>query len=317
MQPTWEVIVQPQGPIPLSSLEIVIARGESFSLPTDNPILYQEVISWWDQAQVRQTLARSKDLTSVLGSEPVDKEKLGRMMHQIAGNNQKLRLTRAVLDREHLYLAVAAANYMDFIGTNERAISDPAFRERLMSFGLEHRADPNHYFANPLAVCTVLYGCEKGSEGKPRFVPVGLRSDKVMIYPNVYHMFGGLAGVNYEEEKPIDQIKTIDLDGHARHELKGEIGLTDEEMGETTFFGIIRQSPSRHPEAILGLPIYLEQDVLVERWRNSAPGKFEHRRLEFLEPANVASFLEEHGSSMVPSGAAALNYFQHNVIEKQ
>ena len=45
MQPTWEVIVQPQSPIPLSSLEITVEQGERFSLMEDNPVLYGKVLS--------------------------------------------------------------------------------------------------------------------------------------------------------------------------------------------------------------------------------------------------------------------------------
>jgi len=47
-----------------------------------------------------------------------------------------------------------------------------------------------------------------------------------------------------------------------------------------------------------------KEDELKERWASSAPGKFEHRNLGFYKVEDLPAFLEQHGQTMVPSGAA-------------
>jgi len=216
------------------------------------------------------------------------------MSRHIGGVAPKNRLSRAVFDGNKLYLALGTTDYMEFTGTNIQAITNPDFRERLMQAGFEDAADSNHYFSSPLAVCAAIYGFN----GKPGdvdtiYVPIGFRSKKVMIYPETYHVFGGV-GVG------------TDIGQRLATELREEMGLKDEEMGAPTFHGIIRQGPSRVPEAICHIPVYVDQKELEERWNKSAPGKFEHRDISFYNLEQLPDFLKKNGPTMVPSGAAAL-----------
>ena len=223
-----------------------------------------------------------------------------RMTQQIGGVGQKHRLSRAFLDGKKLHLALGSTNYMEVVGTNERSINDSEFRARLMQAGIEDAADPQKYFADPLAVCSVVYG--KDPQSGEIYIPIGLRSDKVMIYPRVHHVFGGLVNVGPART-------AVDIGGNSRRELREEIGLTDKETAIGQFYGIIRQGPSRIPEAIGCIPIFIGREELEERWRTSASGKFEHRNITFYGIGELPSFLEEHGTTMVPSGAAALTKF--------
>jgi len=296
---TWESIVEPEKPIHFSELEVKVAEGEELILASRRPELYNKVLDYWNQQQVNATLARADELADALARK--DENRISRMSRQIGGVNQKYRLSRAFLEGGTLHLALSGTNYMDFIGTNVQAINDSQFRERLMNAGIDDYADPNHYFASPLGVCAVVYVfSDRKREKSSVYVPIGWRSDKVMIYPNVPHVFGGFLDVDG---------KKLSIDGHLRKELREEMGLSEEEMGGGSFYGIIRHRPSRHPEAIGGIPIYLSQEELEQSWKKNAPGKFEHRNISFYKVEELAGFLEEYGEKMVPSGAAALTKF--------
>lgn len=305
MEPTWEVIVKPSQPIPLSDLEIRVAQGEPFDLAEQHSDVYARVLRYWDQKQVQQTLARADDLAQALQER--DEGKIARMQKQIGSMELKHRLSRAHLQGSTLTLALSTTTYMDFIGTNERAITDPEWREQLMNLGIQDRADQNSYFASPLAVCAVMYCFDlpAGSDSPGVYVPIALRSNKVMIYPGVHHVFGGMIDVG-------EQRSHVNLNGNIRRELREEMGIPDDKMGNGFFYGIIRQKPGRIPEAICGLPVYVSQEELERSWRTTAPGKFEHRQLTFHGVNDLPHFLETYGETMVPSGAAALTSFMEH-----
>ncbi len=296
----WEYIVKPAQPIPFSELEVVVSQGEPMSFPLQRADIAHEIFQYWDKVQQRMFLARSEDFSKVLVSG--DQSKIERMLKQVGGVNEKYRLTRAVLEGNRLYLALSITDYMTYAGTNERSIREPEFREKLMQYGIEDRCEPNFYFANALAVCSVLYGYNILGDDSSIYVPIGMRSDKVVIYPNVHHVIGGVVDVAKDGRQ-------IDIARHLKVELREEMGLQSTQMGELLFYGIVRQLPSRQPEVVCGIPIYVGQEELMERWKEKAPGKFEHRNLSFYRVSEIPAFLEQHGASMVPSGAAALTIF--------
>ncbi len=297
-QKTWETIVEPEKPILFSDLEVHVTKGESLDIGRDYPELHQEVLQYWNGKVAEAAIVRAHDLSKALTSG--DDKTVRRLMRFIGGVDSKHRLSRAILDDERLHLALGATDYMHFIGTNERAINDPEFRKRLIQAGIENAADPDKYFANPLAVCTVIY-CKDPHSGE-EYVPIGLRSDKVMIYPGVHHVFGGLVDVNETRTK-------VSLSKNVRRELKEEIGLEEEEIGAGYFNGIIKQGPSRIPEAICALPVFVNKNALIDRWKFSTPDKFEHRNITFYQREELPAFLDQYGATMVPSGAAALTAF--------
>jgi len=246
-EPTWDIIVEPEKLVSFNQLEVIAAEGEPVNWQK-RPELHKEVLNYWNKEQVRMTLERADELADALLNNKEDK--VARMSRHIGGVAPKNRLSRAVFDGNKLYLALGTTDYMEFTGTNIQAISNPDFRERLMGAGFEDAADSNHYFASPLAVCAAVYGFN----GKPGdvdsiYVPVGFRSKKVMIYPEAYHVFGGV-GVG------------TDIGQHLSKELREEMGLKDDQMGTPTFHGIIRQGPSRVPEAICHIPVYVNQEEL-------------------------------------------------------
>ncbi len=297
---TWEYIVKPAAPISFSELEVVVTQGEPLSFPLERAEITRGIFQYWDTVQQRMFIARSGEFSSAIALG--DESKIGRMLKQVGGVNEKYRLSRAVLEDKKLYLALSVTDYMHFSGTNERAIREPEFRAKLMDCGMQDRADPNFYFANALAVCSVLYGYNVLGDESSIYVPIGMRSDKVVIYPNVHHVIGGVIDVAKDG-------RDIDIARHLKVELREEMGLDATQMGEPLFYGIIRQIPSRLPEVICGIPIYASQSELEQRWREKAPGKFEHRNLSFHRMSEISDFLSQYGQSMVPSGAAALSAF--------
>ena len=292
-EPTWDIIVEPEEPVPVSSLEIVLGRGEENTLATECPELSQESIDYWNKQHVEQMLVRAPEMSAALDAN--DRDKVVRMSRHISGDNRKERLSKATLVGNKLYLAITGTKYSDITGTSTQAIVNSDFRKRLMQAGLDKHADENFFFANAMGVCAAVYGALPG-EG---FTPVGYRSEKVMIYPNTYHVIGGF---------PKDISRPI---FHQRQELKQELGLREEEMGEAFFEGIIRQGASRIPEMIFTIPVYVSQKELHKRWKADKkgvlPGKYEHRRISYLSIENeLPDFLRKHGPTMVPAGAAAL-----------
>lgn len=297
---TWEFIVQPEQPIPLSELEIQVTEGEplNFSRRMD---LYDRAMQYWNEKQVESVMVRAHDLIVALQTE--DRTKVARMQRQIGGIDPKVRFCRGHLDDKKLYLSLAATNYADFIGTNEQSITNPEFRSTLMQAGLEDYADQHHYFANALAVCALPYGFNNLTERKDPYAAIGFRSNMVLIYPNVPHVIGGYIDVK-------NGLQRLNIGGHIRTELREEIGLSDNEMGEAMFYGIVRQIPSRAPEIVLGIPIYVSQTDLEKRWQGHAlAGKYEHRNINYYSVSQLPAFLEEWGTKMVPSGCAAVELF--------
>ena len=119
---TWETIVEPENQIPLSNLELKITEGDAFTLGQKRPALYAEVLQYWDKKQIEMTMARAKTLAAALMQD--DRVIVERMQKQIGGVEPKHGLSRAVLDGNKLYLAMNSVNFMDFAGTNIRAIED-------------------------------------------------------------------------------------------------------------------------------------------------------------------------------------------------
>ncbi len=298
LQKTWETIVAPAEPVPLSNLEVIVTEGDLFTLGSKRPALYEEVLEYWNQKQIEMTTVRARDFASALMQD--DRPKIERMSRQIGGVEKKHSLSRAVLEGKKLYLAMNSVNFMYFAGTNIRAIEDQDFRARLMRAGLEDYADPNRYFANPLAVSVVVYGYNREvGDVSDAYAVILKRSDKVAIYPHVHHVIGGLVDVNKERTK-------IDIGSHLFTELWEEMGVDAGNLGTPAFHAIIRQVPSRIPEVICSLPVYLPKEELERRWQEHAPGKFEHGGMGFYPLHEVPAFLDQYGSAMVPSGQAAL-----------
>ncbi len=291
MEKTYEWIVQPKEPFPVSELEIKVAKGDPFTLPDSHPSLYAQVMRYWNGAQADMLVERAAELIPELQSG--DRNRVIKKSERMIGDSLQHRLTDAYLEGSRLYLAMSSTSYRDFQGTNVQAIENPEFRARLMQAGLDDRANRNHHFANTLACSTVIYG------GDGAFAVATLRSSKVMIYPNVYHVFGGLVETD-ERRSRICFVST------ALTELKEEIGLDSNEIDNLHFHGIVRQGPSRIPEAILSVRFSLDQKTLECRWRTKATDKFESRRLKFINRADIPQFLAAYGQTMVPSGAAAI-----------
>lgn len=301
---TWEFIVQPEQPILLSELELKIIEGQPLDF-SRRIGLYDQVLQYWNKKQVDSVMVRAHDLTVALQTE--DRVTVARLQRQIGGIDPKVRFCEGRLEDKTLYLSLAATNYADFIGTNEQAITNPEFRSTLMQAGLEDFSNQNHYFANALAVCALPYGYNNLAEKKDPYAAIGFRSNKVLIYPNVPHVIGGVIDAK-------SGLRDLDISGHIHSELREEIGLSDDEMGEAMFYGIVRQIPSRIPEVVLGIPIYVTQTALENRWKNTAPaGKYEHRNIKYYSLPELPGFLEDWATKMVPSGAAAVElFFEHN-----
>ena len=299
---TWELIVEPKKPIPISDLELVVHEGDSLNFPIHRAFESNAVNSHWSNFVQDMTKAYEKDIFDAIKNG--NKQELGRIMRQVAGINSMYRLNDATLEGNRLVIDMGVTNFKDYIGTSQRALLDPEFRKILMAAGVTDHNNPNHYFSNPLATCSSIVT----SDG---FILVGTRSEKVAIYPGVPHVTGGYVKVN-GDNRPDFTVKDVDLFSNMRKELYEELGLTDEDVTSKDFLGIVRNLITRAPEALYNISLNINSDELHHRWKTKSRDRFEHRNITFYSRDELPGFLRKNEGTMVPTGEATLKLFlQH------
>ncbi|MBI2042803.1 GDP-mannose 4,6-dehydratase [Candidatus Pacearchaeota archaeon] len=290
-----ELILEPEKLIPLSELEIVFVEGEKFKILSDEGNLCEESEEFWKRRDSEVTKKRLIEVENAFMGG--DTGKLAYLEKHIGGSRLKSRISRAFLNGKKLYLGTSPVSFADFIKTNERGISDKNFRRSLIDMGLEDDANPDRYFASPLSVCAVLYGLD---EQKSPYVVIGHRSDKVMHFPERYHVFGTFVD---SQTNPTASIEKA---------LYEKLGLKRNVFGNPVFYGMVRQIPSRIPEMVLGIPIKISPKELKNIWKR-APASFEHDDIQAYNIDDLSEFLSKRRDQMVPSSTEnAINYFLKN-----
>ena len=306
---TWEFIEQPDKPVPLSEIEIITSFSGEFGFG-DREDIAKEVMDYFYQKEREQLMERTDTLSAAKAGN--EREVLDRILGYAFRDSPRPRLNRAKMKGDRLFLNLGITSFGKYIGTNERSINDPVFKERLEELGLYDAGNEDRYFANLLNVSAALYGFNDMSRTTDSlYLPVGERSTQVAIYPSVPHVIGGGIPITSDEGKlvPRNKQQHIDILAQIRKEVRKETGLQDDEIGEPMFYGIIRQIPSRHYEVITSIPIFVSQEDLANKWKRDAAAKFEHEKLRYVAFDDLPNFLEEHGAGMVPAGCSALSNF--------
>jgi len=293
------MITEAEKPIPVDELEMRIEEGNRLQFPihrayemnllNDNWNSFVQDMALKMQGRIADAMARGDDAAFKLA------------MKHIAGISSMYRLNDASLKGNALYLDLAITDFKDYIGTTAHALLDPDFRNQLVEAGMADAGDPNRYFSNPLATNTNIVT----SDGR---MPVGIRSNKVAIYPEVPHVIGGYVKVN-GDSRPDFNVRDVDLFSFMLKELKQEIGIDDEDITSKEFFGICRNTVTRGPEALYNVEVSVDADELRYRWENKSRDKFEHRNITFYDKEGLRELLEEYRGRMVPSGEASLTMF--------
>ncbi len=271
--PSWFPLLsfpQPVKPLPSSALQVVIAEGEPLSLENVDAPLQDQINSY---AQRRREVGEQE-------------------------NQEKLRVSQVAYHQGSLYLALNRISYKQFLATSDRAVNDKEFREELLDAGRRKNADPNYYFANPLAISILPFGYADPADKDSLYVVLGKRSPEVLHCPEWVHAFGSLVPTSADITDLVPVTAAI-----AKHKL----GLKPEDFATPLFYDCIRQQESRIPELIFGLPLNISPEELESRWL-TASGKWEHSSLLFSPQEKVASLLSESELHVVPSGEAAVHY---------
>lgn len=181
------------------------------------------------------------------------------------------RLSR--LDGNNIYLG--PTDYEELVGTNIQAGIDPEYKKLLEDRGRERCGDPDAFFSNALAVCSVI----KTSDG---LIVVGLRSNKVADYPNCWHTVGGHPDPrNYAPKNP-------NLLNAIMRELCRELGIDEIEISSISCLGIVRNIITKKPEMVFSSCLSLTFEELKKR---RGPERDEHFRFFGVEPEDLAGFL--------------------------
>jgi hypothetical protein len=296
---TWEMIVEPEKPMPVSELETTVKEGEGLNFPIKRSYEMNLVNSYWDEFVTDMAMRHKNDILTAL--QKGDTKGFQRIMERVASISSMYRLNNASLKGKKLEAEFGITNFKDYIGTTQHALIDPQFRQMLMDAGIEDANNPNHYFSNPVATCANIVTCD-------RFVPMGMRSNKVAIYPGVPSVIGGYVKVN-GDNNPDFSTRDVDLFSNMKKELSEEIGLNKEDMISTDFLGVIRNKATRGPEAVYNVSLNIASDELYKRWNSKSKDKFEHRNITFHPVKELPRFIEEWKGRMSPTGEATLTLF--------
>ncbi len=299
---TYELIVEVEKPLLIDDLETVIKEGEGLSFPINRSYEANLINSHWNKFIIDMAHRKREDIMDSITSNNLIL--YDDCIKHIAGISSMYRLNNAALSGKTLELVLGVTDFKDYIGTTQHALIDEQFRNRLIAAGMADHNDPNHYFANPLAVCANIVT----SDG---FIPVGMRGDTVAIYKNMPHVIGGYVKVN-GNNKPDFSVKDVDLSDDMIKELGQELGLQRDDIEKIYFLGIVRNKAIRGPEIMYHVQLNINSDELMRRWAKQSRDKFEHRNITLHSKDELPIFLEKYKGKMVPSGEATLSLFiQH------
>jgi len=296
---SWNMIVEPEKPIPVSELEVVVHEGLSPNFPISRSYERNMINAYWDDFVKGMAREYEADIIDALNNK--DTKRFNTIMRQVAGISSMYRLNKASLNGKRLDLEMSITDFRDYAGTNQRSFMDPGFREMLMNNGLKDKGDPDYYFANPMATCANIVTSDS-------FIVIGTRSNKVAMHPGIPHLIAGHVKVN-GKNKPDFTVKDVNIMDNMKKELYEEIGLNDEDLVSRDFLAIIQHNGSRHHEALYNVSLKINAEELYERWRTKSQDKFEHRNITMYKKDELPAFLERWKGELVPSGEATLKLF--------
>ena len=210
--------------------DVVLGEEDRTPRSTSDVDLYMRIEKVWSE-KFREALEEGKNL--------------------FAGPQYRLS-SYSILDDERVFLSLGATDYREFMGTNVEAGKDPDYRDELMERGERNYDDPEAYFSNTLAICSVI----ETSDGK---IITGLRSDDVAEYPRCWHTVGGHPNpAHYQPTK-------ADLFDAMEREITGELGVDSGEIGNMRMIGLVRNRRTLKPELLFQSEVYAQFDDIKER----------------------------------------------------
>jgi len=290
-QKTWEMIVEPEEPVPVEDLRTRVEEGEGLSFPLHRAYEMNQVDQYWTDFCVKMAGKKWEDIKEAI--ENFDVITYNKTIRHISGINTLFRLDSASFQAGTLAMKLAFTDFKEYIGTNIAAKEYPSFRALLMVAGEEDADNPDLYFSNALSTNVAILT----SDG---FIPIGLRGTEVASYPEAYHVFGGKARFDNNVEQDID------FSQNAVEELLSETGVRRTELQTLDWTGISKNLQTREPETMYAASLNLTKRQFHDKWRDESPDKYEHRNIEYKSATELPSFMEETQRNFVPTGEAAL-----------
>lgn len=225
----------------------------------------------------RQTNEALDDLIEKTWREKLDQaERTGQLLF----NGWMARLIELQVDGEMLTLILGPTNYRDFVGTN-------LYNGHLVA------TLGDAFFSNALGTSATVIT-------RDGYLLYGRRNDKVAYHGGYLHTFGGT--VETSDRTPDG---TYDVFAAVRRELREELSLADEEIGEVVCTGLARDHQIHQPELLFDVQVNMTRRELVARF--DAHADPEHVAIESCldEPESIAPFVTGAGL-IAPVAVAAM-----------
>ena len=199
---------------------------------------------------------------------------------QLLFNGWMARLIELQVDGGMLTLILGPTNYRDFVGTN-------LYNGHLLT------TLGDAFFSNALGTSATVIT-------RDGYLLYGRRSDNVAYHGGYLHTFGGT--VDRSDRTPDG---TYDLFAAIRRELREELSLTDDEIGEVVCTGLACDHQIHQPELLFDVQMNVTRGELLTRFDDHADP--EHVAIESCldEPESIVPFVTSTGL-IAPVAVAAM-----------
>jgi hypothetical protein len=304
-EPSWQMDLEFDSPIPVKSLDVVIEEGRSLSFPLSRAALHGDVAGYWNVEHVKRLAdIQQQDLLEALGAAEASgdyatvKEMLGGLADDIVKdtfNASKPRYDGATMNGNTLTVQLGLTDFINFMCTNIQAWRNPDFLDKIQQAGKEDADDPFHYLAN-------VPGVAVAAETSDGYVPVGFRGERAAFYPGVPHVIAAMTrfGKDY----------SVDFMTNMKRCMVRELGIGDEDIVSLDFMGVARNMQTGgHPEFLYRAKLGVSKAEIEEGWEADDR---DHSQMGFYDTDGLRSLLSENTGTMVPAGEACLtNYLTH------
>ncbi len=179
-----------------------------------------------------------------------------------------------------LDMTLGPTGYRDFLGTN------------LYNAHLRYTHGPE-MLASPIGVSAIIVV-------RDRFLLLGRRSRAVAYHPERIHPFGGCA-------EPTGNTDPPDMFASLAAELRQELAIDPDAIGEMLCLGMVRDKQIVQPELVFDAPVNISVADIRVRAGNADDGR-EHTDILIVrdDPASVVSFIELNITDLTPVALAGL-----------
>jgi hypothetical protein len=191
------------------------------------------------------------------------------------------RLAACRCEEHRLSLTLGEVSFREFLGTN------------LTNAYLRYTHGPE-VLANALGVSAAVIT----SDG---FCLLGRRSQRVAYHGGRIHPIGGIVEPSNDPTRPAEPFSAM------RAELREELAVTDEQLGECYCLALVRDKHIVQPELVFEVVLDVETPALREQ---AAVARDAHEHAELVcvrnSPTAIVNFIDTHRDELTPIALATL-----------